>query len=111
MRAWWSYWLTVVVGAVLWIGVAIADRGGGLRAPLQQPLWLILLLTPLVAAGVNLVLFRRSHEAICSIEVNRHPWLRYLVGDGYSAGSFALTGLALLSLAAVVVIATVGGAL
>jgi hypothetical protein len=110
VRAWWSYWLTVAVGAILWIGVAIAAGRGGLRASLQQPLWLIILLAPLVVAGINLVVFRRSHEEICRIEVDRHHWLRYLVGDGYSATTFALTGLALLSIVGVVIIARVGGA-
>jgi hypothetical protein len=32
VRAWWSYWLTFGLAAVLWIGVAIAVPAGGMRA-------------------------------------------------------------------------------
>jgi hypothetical protein len=110
MRAWWAYWLTIGVAAVLWIGVAIAAPEGGMRAILNQPAWLVLLLAPLVVAGLNLIVFRESHEEICRLEVARHPWLRYLVGGGYSARTFALTGLGLLALVGVLIVAvaTVG---
>jgi hypothetical protein len=110
MRAWWAYWLTIGVAAVLWIGVAIAAPEGGMRAILNQPAWLVLLLAPLVVAGLNLIVFRESHEEICRLEVARHPWLRYLVGGGYSARTFALTGIGLLALVGVLIaaVATVG---
>jgi hypothetical protein len=111
VRAWRAYWLTIGVATVLWIGVGVAGPDRGMRAILEQPLWLILLLTPLVVAGVNLVVFRRSHETICRLEVDRHPWLRYLVGDGYSARTFALTGIALLGLVVLLIVALLSGVL
>jgi hypothetical protein len=111
VRAWWSYWLTFGLAAVLWIGVAIAAPAGGMRAILAQPVWLILLLAPLVVSGINLIVFRESHEEICRLEVERHPWLKYLVGRGYSARTFTLTGLGLLILVSALIVARVGGAL
>jgi hypothetical protein len=111
VRAWWAYWLTIGVAAVLWIGVGIAAPEGGMRQILDQPAWLVLLLVPLVVAGINLIVFRESHEEICRLEVERHPWLGYLVGRGYSARTFALTGLGLLGLVGVLIVARLGGAL
>jgi hypothetical protein len=111
VRAWWTYWLTVGLAAALWIGVAIAAPAGGMRAILAQPMWMILLLAPLVVAGINLIVFRQSHEEICRLEIERHPWLTYLVGRGYSARTFALTGLGLLGLVGVLVAARIGGAI
>jgi len=109
VRAWWTYWLTFGLAAVLWIGAAISAPAGGMRAILAQPLWMILLLAPVVVAAINLIVFRESHEEICRLEVARHPWLRYLVGGGYSARTFALTGLGLLGLVAVLIAARLGG--
>jgi len=111
VRAWWAYWLTLGIAAILWIGVGVAAADGGMRAILDQPLWLILLLAPLAVAGLNLIVFRESHEAICRLEVDRHPWLRHLVGSGYSARTFTLTGLALLGLVGVVIAARLGSVL
>lgn len=110
MRAWWTYWVTFAVAAVLWIGVAIASPEGGMRDALHEPVWLALLLTPLVAAGGNLVIFRRQHETVCRIEAERHAWLRMLVGGGYSAATFATTGVVLIGLAAIVLAGVVSGA-
>lgn len=111
MRAWRAYWLTIGVAAVVWIGVGIAAPEGGMRAILDQPAWLVVLLAPLVVAGINLIVFRESHEEVCRLEVARHPWLRYLVGRGYSARTFVLTGLGLLGLVGVLIVARLGGAL
>jgi len=111
VRAWWTYWLTFGLAAVLWIGVAIAAPAGGVGAILAQPLWMILLFAPLVVAGLSLIVFRESHETICRLEVARHPWLRYLVGGGYSARTFAITGFVLLGLVGVLIAARLGGAL
>ena len=36
-------------------------------------------------------------KVACRLEVERHPWLSPLVGRGYSARTFALTGLAVLA--------------
>jgi hypothetical protein len=80
-----------------------------MRAILAQPLWMVLLLAPLVVAGVNLIVFRESHADVCRLEVERHPWLRYLVGRGYSARTFALTGLGLLGPVGVLIAARLGG--
>jgi hypothetical protein len=107
VRAWWAYWLTIGVAAVLWIGVPLVAGRDGLLDLLHQPLGLAILLLPLVAAGINLIAYRGSHEEVCRLEVERHPSLRYLVGRGYSARTFAWTGGALLVLAAVIVVGVV----
>jgi hypothetical protein len=107
VRAWWVYWLTIAVAAALWIGVALISGRDGLRSLLEQPLGLAALLLPLVVAGVNLIVYRTSHEEVCRLEVARHPSLRYLVGRGYSARTFAWTGGALLVLAGVMVAAVI----
>ena len=102
------YWLTIAVGAVLWIGVAVISGRDGLLSLLKQPLGLAILLLPIVVAGVNLIAYRASHEEVCRLEVERHPALRFLVGGGYSARTFALTGGALLVLAGVIVAGVAG---
>jgi hypothetical protein len=107
VRAWWIYWLTVAVAAVLWIGVPLIAGRDGLLSLLEQPVGLAILVLPLVAAGVNLIVYRASHEEICRLEVERHPSLRHLVGGGYSARTFAWTGGALLVLAGVIVAAVI----
>jgi hypothetical protein len=109
VKAWWAYWLTLAVGAVVWIGVVVAAGREGLKTALDQPLWATILLAPIFLAGLNLVVFRRTHEAVCRLEVERHPWLSRLVGRGYSAGTFALTGLVLLGLGVVLAVDIVGG--
>jgi hypothetical protein len=108
VRAWWIYWLTVAMAAVLWIGVPLIAGRDGLLSLLEQPVGLAILVLPLVAAGVNLIVYRASHEEICRLEVERHPSLRHLVGRGYSARTFAWTGGALLVLAGVIVAAAIG---
>jgi hypothetical protein len=105
MRAWWVYWLTIGIGVLLWVGALVIAGRDGFRELLRQPLWLLILLSPLVAAGVNLVLYRASHEDVCRYEVGRHPWLRYVVGRGYSAGMFAWTGVVLLGVALLILAA------
>ena len=109
MKAWWSYWLTVAVGAVLWIGVAVVAGREGIRTALGQPIWAAILLAPIFLAGLNLVAFRRTHELVCRIEAERHRWLSLLVGRGYSARMFALTGLVLLALGVILVVWVVNG--
>jgi hypothetical protein len=108
MRAWWFYWLTIGVAAVLWIGVSVVSGRDGLLGLLKQPLGLAILVLPFVVAGVNLIAFRSSHEEVCRLEVERHPSLRFLVGRGYSARTFAWTGVALLVLAVLIVAAALG---
>ena len=110
MRAWWAYWATFAIGVVLWIGVAIATPEGTMAEILHEPVWLFLLLAPLVAAGANLIIFRQQHETVCALEAERHAWLRLLVGRGYSATAFAATGVALIGLAVVVLVSIVSGA-
>jgi hypothetical protein len=104
MRAWWTYWATVVIGAVVWINAALVGGREGIRLLLGNPVGLTILLAPIVLAGVNLILYRRSHEEVCRLEVERHRSLRVVAGKGYSANTFAATGVALLALAVVVVI-------
>ena len=110
MKAWWSYWLTVAVGAVLWIGVAVVAGREGIRTALDQPIWAAILVAPIFLAGLNLVAFRRTHENVCRMEAERHRWLSLLVGRGYSARTFALTGLVLLACGVVLVVWVVSGA-
>jgi hypothetical protein len=109
MRAWYVYWISIAVAAVLWIGVPLLAGRDGLAALLAQPLWLAILLAPLVVAGVNLILFRDSHETVCRLEAQRYGWLRAMVGNGYSARTFALTGVALLALVALILGAVATG--
>jgi len=109
MRAWWTYWLTLAIGAALWIGVAIASGRDGLRAALGQPIWALILIAPIVLAGLNLVVYRRTHEVICRLEAEHHHWLALLVGRGYSARTFALTGAALLALSGFLMVWVING--
>ena len=97
MRAWWSYWMSLAIAAILWVGVAVLTTYRDIEAPLANPVILLILVTPLVAAGLNLIVFRESHELVCRMEARRHPWLRALVGDGYSALTFLVTGVTLLA--------------
>ena len=103
MKAWWSYWLTLAIGAVLWIGVAIVGGRDAIRTALNEPIPAALLLAPIFLAGLNLVAFRRTHEVVCRMEAARHGWLSMLVGRGYSARTFALTGLVLLAFGVVLI--------
>ena len=50
---------------------------------------------PPVIAGIDLIVFRSSHEQICARESRERAWLRALVGNGYSARTFLLTGVVL----------------
>ena len=109
MKAWWSYWLTLVVGSMLWIGVAVVAGREGIRTALGQPIWAAILLAPIFLAGLNLVAFRRTHEVVCRMEAERNRWLSLLVGQGYSAWTFALTGLVLLALGVILVVWVVNG--
>jgi hypothetical protein len=111
MRAWWVYWLSIAVAATLWIGVPLIGGRDALRVWTDQPAGLAVLLLPLVVAGLDLILYRTSHEDVCRLEAERHGWLRALVGRGYSATTFAWTGVALLAIVVLIVAAKVGGAL
>ena len=51
MKAWWAYWLTLAVGAVLWIGVAVIAGRDGIRTALSQPVSAAILLAPIFLAG------------------------------------------------------------
>jgi len=100
MRAWWAFWLTLGTAAVLWLGAALLAPDRDVRAALANRVVLVVLLAPLVAAGLNLILFRNAHEAACRVEVQRHRWMRAIAGSGYSATSFAVTGVAILAFVA-----------
>jgi len=88
--------MTLAVGAALWLGVAVVGGRDGIRSALGQPIWAAVLLAPIFLAGLNLVAFRAWHEAVCRMEAERHRWLSIMVGRGYSARTFALTGVVLL---------------
>jgi hypothetical protein len=111
MRAWWIYWLAIGLAAALWIGVALVSGRDGLRAWTDHPVGLAILMLPLVVAGLDLILYRTTHEEVCRLEAERHGWLRVLVGRGYSAMTFAWTGVAILGIVVLVLAAKVGGAL
>lgn len=110
MKAWWAYWLTLAVGAAVWIGVAVIAGREGIRTALGQPIWAAILLAPIFLAGLNLVAFRRTHEVVCRREAERHRSLSLFVGRGYSARTFALTGLVLLAVGLALVVWVVNGA-
>ena len=111
MRAWWVYWISIALGAILWIGVPLLAGRDGLSTVLDQPIWLAAMVLPLIVAGLNLIAYRDSHEEVCRLEAQRHGWLRAMVGNGYSAKTFALTGVALLALVALIIAAVVTGSL
>ena len=109
MKAWWAYWLTLAIGAALWIGALVVGGRDGIRTALGQPLWAVILLAPIFIAGLNLVAFRQTHEVVCRMEAERHSWLKAMVGGGYSARTFALTGIVLLILGIALVVWIVSG--
>lgn len=102
MRAWWTFWATALLGAVLWIAVPLVAGRTRFRAILDDPIGLAILLLPLVAGGVNLILNRQTHETVCRIEAQRHRSFRAIARDGYSARAFGITGVALLAVAVAV---------
>jgi hypothetical protein len=53
VTAWWAYWLTVAVGTVLWIGVAVVGGREGNKTVLGQPIWAAILLAPIFLAGLK----------------------------------------------------------
>ena len=110
MKAWWAYWLIVAIGALLWIAFAVVGGREGIRTALGQPIWAAILLAPIFLAGLNLVVFRQTHEVVCRIEAERHRWLSVLVGGGYSARTFAVTGLSLMALGVALVVLASSGA-
>ena len=90
-KAWNVYWTALAVFVLVFVAFALL-RGTGLA-------WGVALATPLVVAGLDLVLFRESHERICAVEVARHRWLGTLTMGGYDRRAFAATGLVLLAFA------------
>jgi hypothetical protein len=104
VKAWWAYWLTLAVGALLWIGVAVVGGREGIRTAVGQPIWGAILIAPIFLAGLNLVTFRRTHEVVCRTEAERHRWLSVMVGRGYSARTFAATGIVVLVLGVALVV-------
>ena len=108
MRAWWLFWISIVVAAILWIGVPLALGGPRFRELMSEPVGLVMLVLPLVVAGVDLILFRTTHEEVCRLEAQRHRSPRAVVGDGYSARTFLWTGIVVLATAVVVVAVAVG---
>jgi hypothetical protein len=110
VRAWWVFWISIAAAAILWIGVPLALGRAQFRATLTEPVWLAIFVIPLVIGGLDLVLFRSTHEEVCRLEAQRHRSLRAIVGDGYSAGTFLWTGVIVLALAVAIVAAVVLGA-
>jgi hypothetical protein len=106
MAAWRVYWLSIGIGVLVWVGALVLASGGGIRNLLADPIVALLLLAPFVVAGIDLIVFRKSHEEVCAIEARRYAWLRAMVGNGYSATAFAITGVALLAFVAWIVAVT-----
>jgi hypothetical protein len=90
--AWNAYWALFVLGSLQLLVWAVVEAPRGLD-------WSLLLSVPFLLASLNLVLFSRSHEQVCSIEVERHNWLRALTMGGYPAWAFAGTGVLLVGFA------------
>lgn len=105
MRAWWAYWGSITFAAVVWLAALLLLGRSGLRSVLGSPLGLTVFVAPLVIAGLDLILYRATHEEICRLEARRHRWLRALVGQGYSAAAFLWTGVGILVVAVVIVTA------
>lgn len=91
------------MAAAIWVAAFAVGGRDGLRSMLADRGGLVILVLPIAAAGLNLVLYRRSHEEVCRLEVERHRSFRLIAGNGYSATAFALTGVALLLLAVAIV--------
>jgi hypothetical protein len=112
MWAWWAYWFLITVSGVAWLAAAVIARSsGGIGSLLAQPLWAIILLLPPLAAGINLIAYRQRHEEVCRIEVTRHRWLALATRGGYSARTFALTGVVLVVFSVAVTAALLSGSL
>jgi len=103
VAAWRVYWLSIGIGVILWVGAFVLASGGGIRNLLADPIVALVLVAPFVVAGLDLIVFRNSHEEVCAIEARRHAWLRAMVGNGYSATTFAVTGVVLLAFVAWIV--------
>ncbi len=113
MTAFVAYWVLVGVSVATWIAAAaVFGQGrGGVAAALREPVWFALLIAPPALAGLDLVAFARTHEQVCRLEAERHRWLGLLVGKGYSARTFAITGFAILAVVIAVSALTIGGRL
>ena len=109
MRAWYAYWATVAIAVLLWLGALVVGGRDVLPSMLASPIGLVVLLIPIAAAGLNLVLYRQTHEEVCRLETERHRSMRLIAGNGYSANTFALTGLALIALAIVILVLQLSG--
>ena len=106
VTAWRAYWVLISIASVAWIGYALTHRGG-LTDLASEPLWLAVLVLPLLGAGINLVLVSREHEVVCAREAAQHRWFAMIVGRGYPAWTFRATGIFLILLSGLVAVAAV----
>jgi len=89
--AWRSYWSLLIcwlLALVVWSLLGQGPRSGRLPG--------ILVTLPPFLIGLDLILFSRSHEAICRSHVERHRWLEVVTMGGYSHRTFLATGIAVL---------------
>jgi hypothetical protein len=101
--AWRGYWWTIAA----WLFVLLLYVG--VRPSVENRLlWGIVLSLPLFLAGLNLVVFSRSHEQICAIEVARHRWPRLITMGGYSRRTFLITGLIALAMSVLLGVSIAG---
>ncbi|HKA51776.1 MAG TPA: hypothetical protein VKK19_19515 [Candidatus Dormibacteraeota bacterium] len=89
--AWRSYWALLMC----WLLVIVV--WSLLRQDLRSgPLPGILVALPPFLIGLDLMVFSRSHEAICRSQVERHRWLELITMGGYSHRTFFVTGIGVL---------------
>lgn len=89
--AWRSYWSLLIcwlLALAVWSLLPQGLRNGPLPA--------ILIALPPFLIGMDLMLFSRSHEAICRSHVERHRWVKLVTMGGYSHRTFFATGTAIL---------------
>ena len=101
--AWRVYWWTIAAWLVVLLLYVVLRRSVE-----NNLLWGIVLSLPLFLAGLNLVVFSRTHEQICAIEVARHRWLRLITMGGYSRRTFLITGLIALATSVVLGVSIAG---
>lgn len=89
--AWRSYWSLLVcwlLALVVWSLLRQGLQGG--------PLPVILIALPPFLMGLDLILFSRTHEAICRSHAERHRWVKLVTMGGYGHRTFIATGIAVL---------------
>jgi hypothetical protein len=53
MKAWWAYWLTLLVGAAFWVVAVVTLGRDDLATALHEPVWAAILVAPIFVAGLK----------------------------------------------------------